>query len=117
MPQAKEIRITFHGREHAQYFQGHGLGPKSRFISCATGVGDSNSAALDDALEQIASAGEFSISDDMVRTEVQAMTGQTLESLESLEDYDRIALHDGCPTDEREHEGCELSYFVSIDMR
>ena len=116
MPQAKEIRVTFHGWEHAQYFQGHGVS-FTRFTDCVTGIGESTSAALDDALEQIASAGAWEVSDEQIREAVFEECGKTLEGLEEESENDSSAMHDGCPTDEREHEGCELSYFVSIDLR
>lgn len=110
----QEIRIVFHGMCSADYFQGHGVA-FTRYTGCVTGAGDSNSAALDDALEQIASAGDVEISDEMIREAVKAETGLTLEALESQADFDSEDLHDECP-EESDHE-CNRYFYVSIDWR
>lgn len=51
-----DYRVVFHGVEHPDYFQGHGVA-LTRFTDCATGVGASNAEALEDALDQLAHAG------------------------------------------------------------
>jgi hypothetical protein len=45
------------GVEYPDYFQGYGLGPKSDYDYCAYGIGDTESEALDDCLEQAAAQG------------------------------------------------------------
>lgn len=54
----KDFRIIYHGIEHEQYFQGHGVS-FTHWDDCVTGIGSSNREALDDALEQLACAGEW----------------------------------------------------------
>jgi hypothetical protein len=42
------------GVEFPCYFTGYGLGPSSTFSHCCYGIGDTESEALDDCLEQLA---------------------------------------------------------------
>lgn len=56
MKTVKDYRITLHGVEHSQYFQGHGVS-FSKYDTCATGIGSTEQEALDDALEQLAQDG------------------------------------------------------------
>lgn len=60
MRQPKDFRIVYHGIEHESYFQGHGVA-FTRWEDCVTGIGDCNAAALEDALEQLASSGEWDV--------------------------------------------------------
>jgi hypothetical protein len=52
MKQAKDFRITYHGIDRSDYFQGHGIAPN--WTDCATGIGSSNREALDDAIDSLA---------------------------------------------------------------
>ena len=54
--QITDFEIILHGVEHEQYFQGCGTS-FTRWDECSTGCGDSEAAALEDALEQMASIG------------------------------------------------------------
>jgi hypothetical protein len=113
MKQPQEIRVVFHGPEHAQYFQGHGVS-FTRFTACVTGVGDSVNEALGDAREQLVNGCDWEVSEAQLREAVLAESGRTLEDLEADESDDREALHADCLTD---HDECELHYYVSIDVR
>ena len=115
MPAIKSMRIIFHGYEHAQYFQGHGVS-YTRYTDCATGAGSSNHEALNDALECLYLPHGLEISDAMVRECLKDQGDPTIEALEAREDSDYHAMHEDCPSDESEHEGCELYYHVSIDV-
>ena len=50
------FEIVDHGIDHAQYFQGCGVG-RTKFSDVATGCGDNPAAALSDALETLAQDG------------------------------------------------------------
>ena len=50
------FEIVDHGIDHAQYFQGCGVG-RTKFTEVATGCGDNPAEALADALEQLACIG------------------------------------------------------------
>ena len=50
----KGFCIHNHGIDGAQYFPGHGLGPNSGYIDCATGCGNNFVEAFEDAVEQLA---------------------------------------------------------------
>ncbi len=55
-----DYKITDHGVEHSQYFRGAGVA-FSKWTAYYTGIGDSPSEALEDALEQLATDGEYGI--------------------------------------------------------
>jgi hypothetical protein len=100
--QVVEYRITRHGAEHGQYFQGHGIS-HSRFTDCATGIGQSEWEAFDDALEQLAQNGwdvELIGKDDEAH-EMQRNETRDFNELQHGEDW----------------EGSEVQYFVSVDVR
>lgn len=115
MPSIKAMRIVFHGYEHAQYFQGHGVS-FTKYTHCATGVGQSNHEALSDALECLYLPDGLEITDAMVRECLADQGDPSMARLEASEEIDYRAMHEDCPSDEREHEGCELYYHVSIDV-
>jgi hypothetical protein len=95
---AKDFYVTLHGIEHSQYFQGHGLWG-NRWQDCATGIGDSEKQALDDALEQLASNG----------WDVEGVKVDGLEKLtEFQEEHIKELIGD--------NEESELHYFVSVDV-
>ena len=50
------FQLVDHGIEHEQYFQGCGVA-WTEFIDVATGIGSNPAEAIDDCLEQLASAG------------------------------------------------------------
>lgn len=53
MKPVRDFTITFHGIEGESYFQGHGTA-LTRWEDCATGIGDSQIEAVNDALESLA---------------------------------------------------------------
>lgn len=112
----EELRVIFHGYKHSQYFEGHGVS-FSRFAYCATGIGESHSEALDDAIEQLCDS-DYDVAstdfDALLREYVLAETGKTLEQLEEQQDSDHSLMHNECEGDD---DNCELHYFVSIDVR
>lgn len=117
-----EMNVTFHGAEHSQYFQGHGISGK-RWTACATGVGQSYYAAVQDALDQLAD--EWDLDEGELDEDLIAECGKPLSQLELDEDEDAASLHADCEgaredadaKAQRQHEECELHYFVSIDVR
>ena len=50
--------LVDHGSEHEQYFMGCGVA-FTNFTECVTGVGDSQRASVEDALEQMAQNGDI----------------------------------------------------------
>jgi hypothetical protein len=60
-PRAKIVQsvdVVSHGVDNSQYFQGAGVS-FTEFDDCATGVGNSEREALEDALESLAQSGEW----------------------------------------------------------
>lgn len=57
-----DFEVSDLGVEHSQYFAGYGCAGTS-FAHCAYGIGDNPREALDDCLEQIASAGDIDTED------------------------------------------------------
>ena len=55
-----DYKITDHGVEHSQYFQGAGVA-FTKWEECFTGIGNSPAEALEDALEQVAQGDEWAI--------------------------------------------------------
>jgi hypothetical protein len=106
-----DFRITNHGVSHSQYFQGHGVS-FSKFETCATGIGMSEKEALDDALEQLACAGEFDIA-------ALEETAEFKEAAQELTDADLITpiLQSELKEDESlSYDDCEVHVFVSVDI-
>ncbi len=132
------FEVIDHGIEHSQYFQGCGVS-HTRYTDVATGIGDTPSEALDDALEQLASAG-YDVS--RITSEIDEAPATRLEWFGT--DYDARNAHSDCEPDlhgtcsvcadneeagspcrERDwpcapegwHDDCELYYFVSVRVR
>lgn len=113
-----DFYITLHGIESSQYFQGHGISG-NRWEDCATGIGDSEAEALDDALEQLASNGW-----DVAEVEGDSAA----RALDKLQDAQENALRRIVHQDCQDSGACdtndcdagaesELHYFVSVDVR
>ncbi len=107
-----DYRITTHGIDHNQYFQGHGVS-FSKFTDCATGIGDSEIEAFNDALESLAQ-------NDWDVSIIEAKAKEDIEAMENIADIqeNRIheMLHDGCDNeDECDHEN-NLYFYVSVDV-
>ncbi len=96
-----DFRVTCHGVEHEQYFQGHGTA-LTRWEECATGIGDSYGEALDDALDQIAQNG-WDTSTIEADTEVSAILKER-------------NVHPALAEAHTENEECELHVYVSVDV-
>lgn len=109
----KSMRVVFHGFEHAQYFQGHGVS-FTKYTHCATGSGQSSHEALMDALECLYVEG-FEFTEAMIERCLAAQGDPTIAALEARADADWSDMHVHCP-DDIEHENCELYYHVSIDV-
>lgn len=83
------------GIEHSQYFQGYGLGPNSEYTDCCYGIGDTESEALDDCLENAAQQGleiddafEAAIRDELNPSDLHV-------SASDHEDTDEVYFHVG----------------------
>ena len=117
------FEIIDHGADHSQYFQGCDVS-HSEYTDVATGIGDTPAEALDDALDQLASAG----------FDVSPIDDTPANKLEWLGvDYDSRSAHvdcepEGCANEtgecdhtecapEGRHDECELRYFVSVRVR
>lgn len=114
----REWRLTDHGFEHGQYFQGHSPSNAFAWTDSATGYGDTRAEALQDALEQLANGGVT-----VTAAEEEAMKGE-------LSTKDENA-HEGCQdaylgefargsvyetSYANWHEDCEIAYRVSVDV-
>lgn len=53
MRKATDYKITFHGIDNEQYFPGAGVS-FTKWTECATGLGNCNAEALNDALDLLA---------------------------------------------------------------
>lgn len=87
MKRVKEFCVYFHGVEHEQYFQGHGVA-FTRYTECATGIGNTPNEALEDCLEQLACAHDWDVEDleDKIRALHGAHLAKGEESKEELPD-------------------------------
>lgn len=116
MPTIKRINVTFHGLDSPSYFPGHGIALTS-YTDCATGVGESDYAAIQDALEQLCQR-EIDMDApevrDMLDRELRAMAGRDLETFEELARYNDA--HEFCEHAEDDTEDCEMAFYVSIDL-
>jgi hypothetical protein len=63
MKRIEAYEIINHGVEHSDYFQGCGVAC-TEFTDVATGIGNSEREALDDAIEQLAQ-GDWDVDDNM----------------------------------------------------
>ena len=97
MRKHSDYKVTFHGVDNAQYFQGHGIA-MTKFDDCATGIGFSNAEAFDDALEQLATQGWNA---EALEQEIIA---RSLDG-EKLKDKPDMSLGDGC------------RYYISVDVK
>lgn len=55
-----EFELVDHGIDHEQYFQGCWVA-FTQFTNVATGIGNNPAEAIDDALEMLASSGEWDV--------------------------------------------------------
>lgn len=88
-------RVTVHGIEHEQFFQGHGIA-FTKFESTATGIGNSAFEAWEDAMYQI------------------AFDGWDMEALEALLNEQG---HIPRKTDDDPDLGEGCHWYVSVDVR
>lgn len=102
----KRARVVFHGIEHSQYFQGHGLA-FTTYTHTATGIGSSSAEALDDAIEQL----YYEFEPEDVKTAVRE-TGLSFRNLEKSAAKDEETLREVSG----DSEDSELHYFVSVDL-
>jgi hypothetical protein len=131
-----EFQLLDHGIDHAQYFQGCGVSFTS-FDTCYTGCGDNPAEAFDDALEQLAMDG-FDATDLETRILAEENDAKPMPDKPGAHDecIDEIPEEEhSCCSDqgtgkskdcssclamekrEREHEGCELYYYMSIKIK
>jgi len=80
MKTIKAYEIIHHGVEYPQYFQGCGVSG-TEYTDVATGIGDSEHEALDDALGQLASNGWDIESDVYLLVNVQRASMGNLVTL------------------------------------
>lgn len=100
-----EFEILDHGIDHSQYFQGCGIS-YTRFNNVVTGCGSNAKEAFDDAMEQIASAGEFDyklIEDSEEGKQYQTEEAEAASVENHLKKYG-----------ESVGEDCELYYYLSV---
>jgi hypothetical protein len=96
MKQITEFEIVDHGVEHEQYFQGCGVA-FTKFEECYTGSAKSAREALNDALEQLASAGEY---------DVMTAEADLSQALDEMSDKSDVP-----------HNGHDFYHYVSIRVR
>lgn len=102
-----EFEIVDHGVEHSDYFQGCGVA-FTKFSDVATGIGDSLQEALEDAAEQLATAG----------FEISAELNSEIESADATDHSNRlpdVTQHTDCGEPECFAEG--VYYFASIRIK
>ncbi len=120
----KDFEIINHGVEHSQYFQGCGVSHTS-YTDVATGIGDTPSEALNDALEQLAANG-WDV--EPIDSELELCPAQRLEWLGEEYDAHEDCAPENCPDETGEcdhtecapegwHDGCELHWFVSVRVK
>lgn len=99
----KSARIVNHGVEHEQYFQGHGVA-FTKYDTCATGIGNCEKEAYDDALEQMLCSEEIDAS---------ALYRLLEEDEAGLSDKEPEALTEAI---EAMDAACDAHCYVSIDV-
>lgn len=104
-----EFRVHCHGIDGSQYFPGHGLWGGS-FQDCATGIGDTEAEAFEDALDQLASNG-WEISEETEKAMRADLAGRTDDA------HDDCAPEDGEDPEGDWHGACELHHWVSVDVK
>jgi len=80
-----DFQVEALGVEWPDYFQGYGLGPRSKYNYCAYGIGDTEAEALDDCIEMLAQRG-FDVdeeTEERIRAEY-APADDTETALEAL---------------------------------
>lgn len=109
-----DFELRDHGIDHAQYFPGYST-VFTRFDRCYTGCGDNPAEAFNDALEQIA-MDDFDAED--LETRILAEENDAKPMPEKPGAHDDCHNAADCEIDDcedcREHEGCELYYYMSI---
>jgi hypothetical protein len=104
------VEIRFHGIEHEQYFQGVSMPKWGKDL--ATGIGESYSEAIEDALEQLASNLE-AIPEELLNEACKAETGKDLNELDNLAPFEAEQLHsDECM--ENGEYACDHHYYASV---
>lgn len=119
-----EWRVMDHGADGASYFPGHGVAFTS-YADCATGCGDTPKEAFEDALESLAQNGwdVSAIEADPDHQEIATSEANAHEGCEPGEpcscDAGEGQEHTAsCPWgQEGWHDGCEIHYYVSIDVK
>lgn len=96
--------ITLHGLEYEQYFQGHGC--TSRWTDCATGVGDSEIEALDDALDSLAQNG-WEVS------EIEKGEAGLIRDLKKMQKSQEEEIQEEVGEDKETN----LHFYVSVDVK
>lgn len=103
MKRIEGYQLVDHGINHAQYFPGCGTA-LTEYEVCYTGCGSNFAEAMEDALDQIASDGDYNI--------------QGLEA-QIKEDY-RLEKWPTEPSTDKyyeENEDCALYYYLSIRLK
>jgi hypothetical protein len=105
-----EFQIETLGVEYPDYFQGFGLGPRSKFTFCAYGIGDTEEEAFQDCLEMVAQQG-FDVDDETeariregygpIDDETTAAEYLDLEEFEDSPAYVHIGIKWNCREEER----------------
>ena len=105
-----EFQIETLGVEYPDYFQGFGLGPRSKFTFCAYGIGDTEEEAFQDCLEMVAQQG-FDVDDETeariregygpIDDETTAAEYLDLEEFEDSPAYVHIGIKWNCRQEER----------------
>jgi hypothetical protein len=97
-----KFEVVNHGKHHSQYFQGCGVA-FTKFTHVATGAGDSEYAAGEDALDQFYADGPATNALDNIALR------EAVDALSHKPD-----VHDDCETTKKGHEDCEVYYYVSL---
>lgn len=76
MRKASDFKVRHHGIEYDQYWQGAGIS-FSRWTDCATGIGDCNAAAFEDALDLLGQSGwDTEALESQIRAEIGALVDE-----------------------------------------
>jgi hypothetical protein len=94
------------GVEYPDYFQGYGLGPRSKFDFCTYGIGDTEEEALADCMEMMAQVGGFDF-DEATEKRIRAAYGKT-DADTTVADYLGI---DECEEEAEYHDYDESAWF------
>ena len=112
-----EWNVIDHGIEASDYFQGHGIA-LTDYTHTATGIGDNPSEALDDAIEQLATAVDgidWGVLEHDIRVQHPDFNDAAKVQAASVSAYYNRWDGEDCCHDE--HPDCDHHYRVSIDLR